>query len=78
MKWITGVVKFRNVLIHECKLILPSNTIENGIEEISREYQRLSIPGGETYAVYTDDGNVSSIQLSSDRMCVSNNCTTPR
>lgn len=78
MKWITGVVKFRNILIHECKLILPSNTIENTIEEISREYQRLSIPGGETYTIYTDDGNVSSTQLSSDHICVSNNYTTPR
>ena len=76
MKWIIGIVKFRNVLIHECKLILPSNIIENGIEEILREYQRLSIPGGETYTIYNDDA--SSIQLSSDRMYVSNNCTTPR
>ena len=76
MKWITGVVKFRNILIHECKLVFSSNTIENVLEEISREYQRLSIPGGETYTIYNDDA--SSIQLSSDRMYVSNNCTTPR
>ena len=76
MKWIIGIVKFRNVLIHECKLIPPSDTIENGIEEITREYQRLSIPGGETYNIYNDDA--SSIQLSSDRMYVSNNYTTLR
>ena len=76
MKWITGIVKFRNVLIHECKLIFPSDTIKNDVEEILREYQRLSIPGGETYTIYNDDA--SSIQLSSDRMYVSNNCTTPR
>ena len=76
MKWITGVVKFRNILIHECKLILHSNTIENTIEEISREYQRLSIPGGETYTIYNDDA--SSIQLSSDRIYIPNNCTTSR
>ena len=74
MKWITGIVKFRNVLIHECKLILPSDTIENGIEEITREYQRLSIPGGETYNIYNDDA--SSTQLSGDRIYVSNNYTT--
>ena len=48
----------------------------NDVEEILREYQRLSIPGGETYTIYNDDA--SSIQLSSDRMYVSNNCTTPR
>ena len=76
MKWITGVVKFRNILIHECKLILHSNTIENTIEEISREYQRLSIPGGETYTIYNDDA--SSTQLSSDRIYIPNNCTTSR
>ena len=76
MKWITGVVKFRNILIHECKLVLSSNTIENTIEEISREYQRLSIPGGEEYTVYINDA--SSTQLSSDHMCVSNNYTTSR
>ena len=75
MKWITGVVKFRNILIHECKLVLSSNTIENVIEKLSREYQRLSIPGGETYTIYTDD---VPTQLSSDHMCVSNNYTTPR
>lgn len=75
MKWITGVVKFRNILIHECKLVLSSNTIENDIKEISREYQRLSIPSGEVYTIYTDD---VPTQLSSDHMYVSNNCTTPR
>ena len=76
MKWVTGVVKFRNILIHECKLILHSNTIENTIKEISREYQRLSIPGGETYTIYNDDA--SSTQLSSDRIYIPNNCTTSR
>jgi hypothetical protein len=76
MKWITGVVKFRNILIHECKLVLPSNTIEKVLEGVLRECQRLSTPDGESYTIYTDDGNTSSIQLSSGRTWVANNYAT--
>jgi hypothetical protein len=76
MKWITGVVKFRNILIHECKLVLPSNTIEKVLEGVLRECQRLSTPDGESYTIYTDDGNTSSIQLSSGHTWVANNYAT--
>lgn len=76
MKWITGVVKFRNILIHECKLVLPSNTTDKIVKEVLGELQRLSTPDGESYTIYTDDGSASSIQLSSGHTWVANNYTT--
>lgn len=76
MKWITGVVKFRNILIHECKLVLSSNTTDKIVKEVLGELQRLSTPDGENYTIYTDDGSASSIQLSSGRTWISNNYTT--
>ena len=76
MKWITGVVKFRNILIHECKLVLSSNTTDKIVKEVLGELQRLSTPDGESYTIYTDDGSASSIQLSSGHTWVANNYTT--
>ena len=76
MKWITGVVKFRNILIHECKLVLSSNTTDKIVKEVLGELQRLSTPDGENYTIYTDDGSASSIQLSSGHTWVANNYTT--
>jgi hypothetical protein len=76
MKWIIGVVKFRNILIHECKLVLPSGTVEKVLKEVLREYQRLSTPNGETYTIYTDNGSASTVHLSSGRTWVANEYTT--
>jgi hypothetical protein len=76
MKWITGVVKFRNILIHECKLVLSSNTTDKIVKEVLGELQRLSTPDGENYTIYTNDGSASSIQLSSGHTWVANNYTT--
>ena len=76
MKWITGVVKFRNILIHECKLVLSSNTTDKIVKEVLGELQRLSTPDGESYTIYTNDGSASSIQLSSGHTWVANNYTT--
>jgi hypothetical protein len=76
MKWITGVVKFRNILIHECKLVLSSNTTDKIVKEVLGELQRLSTPDGENYTIYTDDGSTSSIQLSSGHTWVANNYAT--
>ena len=73
MKWITGVVKFRNILIHECKLVLSSNTTDKIVKEVLGELQRLSTPDGESYTIYTDNGSASTVQLSSGHTWVANN-----
>jgi hypothetical protein len=76
MKWITGVVKFRNILIHECKLVPPSNTAENVLKEVLREYQRLSTPNGDNDTIYIDSNSGSTVQLSSGHVWVANNYMT--
>lgn len=76
MKWITGVVKFRNILIRECKLVPSSRTVEKALEDALREIQCLSTPNGDNYIVYTDNGSASTVQLSSNRVWASNDHTT--
>ena len=73
MKWITGVVKFRNILIHECKLVPPSDIVVQAVEKLLREYQCLSTPGEDSYAIYNNDG--SSIQLTNNHVWVANERT---
>lgn len=74
MKWITGVVKFRNILIHECKLVLSSNSDKKVIEEVLGQLQRLSTPDGQNYTVYVDNG--SSVRLSNGHRWTSNEYPT--
>ena len=76
MKWITGVVKFRNILIHECKLVLSSNTTDKIVKEVLGELQRLSTLNGTNSIIYTDDDSVSNVQLSDGHTWVANNYTT--
>ena len=73
MKWITGVVKFRNILIHECKLVHPSSAAKETVEEVLRECQRL-LTQNDGYLIYNDDA--STVQLSSGRTWASNECTS--
>lgn len=50
MTWITGVVKFRNILIHECKLVPTKEGIKNLNEELQiNEIVDHSIPDGTPY-----------------------------
>jgi hypothetical protein len=76
MKWITGVVKFRNILIHECKLVPSSKTVEKVVEDVLREIQCLSTLNGTNSVIYTDNGSASTVQLSSNRVWASNDHTT--
>lgn len=65
MKWITGVVKFRNILIHNCKLVPSSITHKvdaKAVEEVLRGCQRLSATNEGDYYVYND--NEASVRLS--------------
>ena len=76
MKWVTGVVKFRNILIHECKLTLPSSTVEKVMKEVLGELQCLSTPNGDNYTIYVDNGSASTVHLSSGHVWSSNEYPT--